>query len=244
MNEDTLAKLSAKSEELLSASVILIEKKMSDLMKFLAVDEDLYAIVAHCVDGFSYQQGWSKLFTPTDTGYRVNLPPTREETVAVVFCLMCEFEKDSPAQLPDLLDSYFSAETAGASAKRFQNELLAPFIAALMSLAEQWAGVDSGFGRDILFGYPCEIEEATLWEIRSCCDTFVQGVESMDALPDFQRTELLTVIQGFLSGVAAKERKLISVLFYGMKYALALFTDFRQPLSRLEQLLLAKDILM
>lgn len=241
MGGEQLRQLKEVCDEMLNAGIILIEKKMNNLMQLIAENKELYEIVGSTVEGFPYAAAWEALFSPDpEKGFRVNRPATREEMVAVIFCFMCEFEKDSPAQLPDMITSYFPANDVTESAKRFQHELLSPFVAALISLAEEHVPVEKVVLRgdkEYLFGEPCDVDEAMFEELYQLCADVVDAVAAQEGLPEWQKEELSHIIEGFLHGVATHQKRLISVLFLGMKYALIGFPQTNLPLVKIEQVL-------
>ncbi len=134
-SEDDFASFLAAIDELIGSQYILAESKISVLLQRIAASRRTYSLFERALSGFDFNYEFSLAKRRTAAGGEtIALPPSRKRTVALVFCLLLDFDTGR-FRLRDFLHIYFfSNNNPNWEFAAFVKDVLMPFREAAESL--------------------------------------------------------------------------------------------------------------
>ncbi len=118
-------------DELIEGKHILADKKIDDMMRAVAVSEELTGLFGAVLENFDYPAAKRRYLIPPERSPILRgeayLPSTDEELVAFVFCIFAEIENGTLKTNEFLLRYFYVDGSLTASYERFTATFLRPF---------------------------------------------------------------------------------------------------------------------
>lgn len=237
---DSIQLFEERCEDLAQSPFILADKKISNLLRTVAVQEDLYRLTERTLERFNYEVEFMKARRPRpDRPERMTLvlPDSREKLAAFVFCLLCEFE-NGERDLQTFLDAFFEADSTVEAFSAFTAAVIRPYRLAVRQLyAEQKAEADpKAAERKPFFGVETvSSEPKALEQLSGCCQEIVAAVSAESTLSAEDKQDMLTLSEALFHAVLTRDKRLIKALFVGCRHTLKGFKNASALLARLEK---------
>lgn len=109
-------------DSLISSKYILAERKISDVLLYVAKTSDVYNLIAKCMVNFDFETQWK---TATSSHF-FKLPEFDEDRVAFIFCLLSNID-DKNINFTYFLSEFFSAANSYSAYELFSKTVLVEF---------------------------------------------------------------------------------------------------------------------
>ncbi|MCH5157605.1 MAG: hypothetical protein J1F33_00260 [Clostridiales bacterium] len=223
-------------EDLKNCKYVLVESKITALLKTVADNKQLYAIFGTVLNGFDYKG----VFNECVVGNGFKLPTEPKTAIALVFRILIDIDSRK-MPLPNFLEAYFYSESVNESYARFALELLAPFLsycrmyfvkteATAPSVMEQNGMAQAYDDVNNKFREELRVDAlACLSELIDMGDKTMSGVEG---------AEYAACLNGLIRSIKKNNFDDMISAFLGVKYAVAYFfksnADARELIKKLE----------
>ena len=132
-NGEGIEALAALIEEMKRTSIILLDKKVKELLKLLAYYSEFREVLTEVNKNYVHEDGKRRALVTFVGRDVIKVPTDNKELVAFVSNLLVEF--DSGAEdIMDFASRYFPSESTQASIALFMKELMDPFKKAIAYL--------------------------------------------------------------------------------------------------------------
>ena len=219
MNTDTnVAQFKNLCSQVVNAKFILSQQAISQLLKYVVTDETIYSTVDLCMKNFDYYQEFKSSVVETADSATFKLPYGNRKIVAMVLCLLYEFD-NGKRNMSDFMFKYYPAVSANESYYLMVKALIVPFEKALCDLL-------SGKNDTTTLSVTEDVETTTVSDgaisqvehiLRNINATIQEDVNLALDL----KTEYLILIDGLYQAMEMRDPRLIKVIFIGFKHALA-----------------------
>lgn len=237
---DSIRQFEERCEDLVQAPFILADKKITNLLRTIAVQEDLYRLTERTLDRFNYEVEFMKARRPRpDKPDRLMLvlPDSRERLAAFVFCLLCEFE-NGDRDLQTFLDAFYEADSTVEAFSAFTASVIKPYELAVCQLFEEQRDQadPKAAERKPYFGVETvAVEPKTLEQLAGWCEEIVTAVSQEETLSEGDRRDMLILSEALLHAVLTRDKKLIKALYVGCKHTLKGFKNAPALIAKLEK---------
>lgn len=142
INKGEIAKFIKSCNDLINGKYILVDVKITAILKAIAESDDIYNILAECLINFDFEKEFTKasVSSPSDTTFKV--PMEIHKIIPLVFCLLVEINRKH-VDFDIFLETQFPY--AGDQKERydkFANNVIAPFRDAVASLFDMSTDVE------------------------------------------------------------------------------------------------------
>lgn len=211
-----LKEFSQSCDILCASKLILADKKISNLLKTIAANEDFCKFLKVCLEDFNYKIEFLKSKKPhgiKKDKFVLSLPQD-ETLVAYVFCLLCEFENKEKDLTEFLIEYYDYNELFADGYKNFSNAIIVPFkntVTALCSENEQTPTLPTENKSSTI-----KIEKEQYSKINKLYSELCRNIDKEGELSAQDRTLYKSVAESFLQAYGE-----------GSSYAMPLFTALK-----------------
>ena len=138
-NNEAVAAFTAQCDEFIGSKLIMSNQKIRMVLKCLAYYDELRGIVEDCKYNFDYEAEYSRAIVNLGTVTIFRLPSSARKKVALVVCLLLDF--DEPRRdFVKFIQDFYRAEDKNDSYVGFINGVIAPFKEAMISLLAEEIG--------------------------------------------------------------------------------------------------------
>ena len=109
-------------KNMLESKYILIDRRVSDILRAIADTDSVYNLIAECMINFDFAYEWSA----STSGSYFKLPGQESKRIAFIFCLLNNID-DRKIDVTFLLEKYFSYDLAYSSYELFCKYVIAEF---------------------------------------------------------------------------------------------------------------------
>ena len=226
-----ITQLNERCEDIASTKFILADKKISNLLKLIALDGTLYALVESSLKNFNFELEFLKARTPAPgqaERFTLQLPQEPQRAVAFGFCLLMEL--DSKARdLQKFLDEYFYSDADySVSFTKFVSAVIKPFSSALTELIKGAKPKDSPeikLSPSYFMAETVNIDEKSLKTLAETCAQILTAIAAEKQLSAEERKEMTAVAEALMHSVLTKDKKLLRALYIGAKHTLKGFKN-------------------
>lgn len=132
MKSDDFSEFISACEGLKNCKYIIAEAKITELLKTIADNKQVYSMFGVALFGFDYSAAFSEAIK--NGGF--TLPADRKTAIALVFRLLLDIDnREKP--LNNFLEAYFYSETLNEAYARFALEVIVPFESYCKSIYAQ-----------------------------------------------------------------------------------------------------------
>ncbi|MDR2634590.1 MAG: hypothetical protein LBC13_01270 [Clostridiales bacterium] len=217
--------------DLRAGKLILATKDIRRLLKCMVYYDELREIIEGCKTGFDYPKAYSRAIVGLGAHAVFKLPQSPKLRVALVVCLLAEFDMQKRDLIKFVLD-YFPSENSNRAYERFAENLIYPFQEAF-NLIYGGGGIPETVQYEDECGSLSVGLAAQAHRLLSDITKALTGA-SMDAAA---RDECLTVTEGFTLALDTRDPFLIKVIWIGLKRTLAGIRPVAGKLRDLEEIL-------
>ncbi len=114
-------------DDMINGKFILADIKILKILNMIAGSEPLYKYIQHCMIDFNFEREYGKAAVKNRINGTTFVPPSEhEKLVAMVFCLLVEFDKKH-LDFYTFISENFATLTPGGEYNLFAKTLLVPF---------------------------------------------------------------------------------------------------------------------
>lgn len=118
-------------DEFVSGKYILVDIKISSILKLIAEDEKLTNIVNSCLSDYNFVEEFKKYSVLNNENSYITLPSTEKEVIAFVYNLLYKF-KSGNIDFYQFLTTYFNADNdSNKEFSEFAKSIIIPFKNAI-----------------------------------------------------------------------------------------------------------------
>ncbi len=215
-NQDTSVEIfKEKALELVNSNYVLVDKKITELLKTIANSSLLYQLFEHVVDGFDYDSYKSVCFVDKGDGEKgkFTLPSNEKDVIAFSFLLLMDVDCGK-IKLNDLLNDYFYKESGRQeSYELFSKTLLYPFLSAVIKAT------------DLLLSGDClesekedKKEEVKVEKNKNIIEKEIEKIQGFALKNADEKDEILFVLSSLNDALENKDGEKITLCFTALKY--------------------------
>lgn len=242
--QQSIEAFSRAMDELTGTTYLLAEKKITAVLKTVAVSQPLMELFSYCSEGFDYDTEKRKYFVKGDNiEGKFLLPPDSRAIIALCFCLLYKIDSKEVDYLKFLSD-YFCSSDLSLAYKRFCAELLKPFKVETLSAAG--AMISGGKAEPRVVGKrPTEKPALSFSDAALIKDLLKssRGVILQYKIEPDLKADLMTLYDNFDSALFESDSDRIKVAFLGYKYSTLYHRKRDVSIGKIEEILKASGIL-
>lgn len=238
--------LDAVLKEIRGSKFILADVKLNELLKLIALEQELYRLTEYCLKDFSFDLEYMRSEVPNhseEPKYVFRLPAEVEKVVALIFCLLCEFDNKQKDLQAFLLDHYVTEGNYQVGYEAFVRQIVEPYVLAVKTVLEQGHYCEPPEEKKALpqrkfFG--CEyvnFEPNAMETLLDVLKDILELIENEPRLAAKDRFEMAYLTEAMIHAVLSKDKNLIRALYIGAAHTLMGFTNCVAKTSALEKLL-------
>lgn len=116
-------------KNMLESKYILVDRRVSDILRSIANTNDVYNLIAECMINFDFGYEWRK----ATSGNFLRLPETDSKKIAFIFCMLNNID-DRKLDITEILERYFSYDLAYSSYDQFCRYVIVEFRRLILKL--------------------------------------------------------------------------------------------------------------
>lgn len=212
-NSESINALSCAIDDMKTASLIYVDKKLRAVLKCLAYYQDLRRVLTACSKGFDYGFEKEVSFGRMGDNYVLRLPGDDRKLVALVTNLLVEFDAGT-ADLYGFVVTFFPASAQQESFDKFYRTMMEPFKLAVVRFVKE--GVeeqpDAPVERDVKFASTGlqKRTEYLIYNISKAVHEF-----NGDA-----RNDCIVMLEGLASAIDSRDSLMIRAMWIGLRRTL------------------------
>jgi hypothetical protein len=253
MSNVSLQTFVKRTNELIESKLILADKAISGLLKFIASCEPILNTVSESLADVPYAQEFSRLrtsITNPDGTVKEHLktPPTEKRLIAFVVCLLTEFDSGS-SDLVGFLKRYYSGEDQNASYKEFAEQFLKPFKQAVENLLSVPNAKEVTHDRleenadKFFIAEKVYISSQAMSQMMELIDQIHEKAEQEVFYSQQEKTEAKQITIGMRYALLSKNPKLIKLMWIGFHNTLNRLKNTYLLIKKLGSLLTENNLL-
>ena len=235
MSETVEKKFIACCDKYASSKLILSGQVLGELLRLIANEPELYAVLETSAKGFNFRQEFESAQIKTNMGYMLRLPQNKHALIALVASILYSIDSNSISVLDFLEKFYPSPDGVKESFPLMAQGLIVPFKNAVVSVMR---GEESR--REEVEALDAINDEPS---VKMPNGVVVQGgmiLRSMNKLiiedgsiESRIKNEYLEILDGAIHALEIKDVKLVRSFYTAMRYV---FADRRALSARLREL--------
>lgn len=227
-----VAALVSITDEMQTVNLIMVDKKVKDLLKCLAYYDEFRTVLQYVNRGFDYQSEKRKAMQKVGEYNVLRLPKSEKTLVALVSNMLVEFDNGN-MDIIAFSGAYFPASTNQESYENFVSGVVEPFKLALVSLVV--GGIDEEtplVERTVEFA-PSGLNS----QAQSLLIALVKSVNEAQLDRDM-RAELLLILEGFASALDSRDSLIIKSIWLGLRRTLASLRICDREIAKMNEVML------
>lgn len=244
--EKLYGELESVMNEIRGSKFILADIKLNELLKLIALEPELYRLTEYCLKDFSFDLEFMRAEVPNHSGetkFLFRLPAEVEKVVALVFCLLCEFDNRQKDLQAFLIDNYVTEGNYQVGYEAFIRQVVEPYVLAVKTVLEQ--GVydlppeeKKALPQRELFGVEyVNFEPNAMESLLDVLKDILELISNEPRLAAKDRFEMSYLTEALVHAVRSKDKNLIRALYIGASHTLMGFTNCVAKTAALEKLL-------
>ncbi|MEG1613725.1 MAG: hypothetical protein RR357_06130 [Clostridia bacterium] len=228
----------AQCDELMNTKLIMSNQKIRMLLKCMAYYDDLREVVDDCKYNFDYDEEYSRAIVNLGTATVFRLPNSMRKKVALVVCLLLDF--DEPRRnFVQFLQDFFNSEDRNEAYGSFCKNIIAPFKEAVLFLMSDEGKNSNTEEKDSKKReVNVAISEQTDYYIR----TAIEATNS-SKLDEAERKDIIFMLDNLKTILDLRDAQLIKAYWLGLKNTLQYNKLFNKNAQGLEEVLKAYLVL-
>ena len=235
MSETVIRNFAEACDKYASSKLILADRALGELLRLIANEPDVYAVLESSAKGFHFRQEFESAQIKTATGYQLRLPQSKHALIALVASILYSFDNGSISVLDFLEKFYPHPDGVKESFPVFTKEIVIPFRDAVISVMK--GGAIKEEKSTALNGYhdmptpimPDGVVVQGGMILRSMNKLIIEN----GSIESTIKNAYLEIIDGAIHALEIKDIKLVKSFFMAMCFV---FEDMRALQSRLKEL--------
>lgn len=227
-----VAALVSITDDMQTANLIMVDKKVKDLLRCLAYYDE-FRTVLQCVNrGFDYQAEKRKAMQKVGDYNVLRLPKSEKTLVALVSNMLVEFD-NGKMDIIAFASVYFPATTNQESYEEFVAGVIDPFKLALVSLVVGGIEEETPLVERTVEFAPSGLGTQT----QSLLIALVNSVNEAQ-LDAETRAELLLILEGFAAALDSRDSLIIKSIWLGLRRTLSSLRICEREIARMNEVML------
>ena len=230
MSELVQKKFSDYCNKYASSKLILSTQPLQDLLKLLASEREIFAVIENSAKDFDFNAEFSNAQIETSTGSVLRLPKSPKALVAFVTTLLYSFDNGSINML-DFLEKFYPTEDGvKGSFPLMCRAVVVPFRDMMISMLRgDVEEVEEEVVEDT--EKPSAVPDGAVAQGGRALRALAKTVLEDRSLIAQEKNDLLTVIDGALHSLEARDAKLVKAFLVALTY---LVEDVKGASARLK----------
>lgn len=205
-------------QQVINSKFILSQQVISQLLKYVVTDEVIYSTVDLCMKNFDYYQEFSSSVIETGDTATFKLPYGNRKIVAMVLCLLYEFD-NGKRNMSDFMFRYYPSLSANDSYSLMTKALILPFE---KSLCEMVASKNDSIALSIddTADRPL-VSDGAISQVEHILRNINATIQEDQHLSIELKTDYLVLTDGLYHAMESRDLRTIKIIFIGFKHALA-----------------------
>lgn len=210
-SDEAVAAFTAQCDEFIGSKLIMSNQKIRMLLKCLAYYETLRNVVSECRYNFDYEAEYSRAIVNLGTATVFRLPQTPRKKVALVVCLLLDFD-ESRMDIVNFIRDFYREDDRNDSYVGFINGIIAPFKAAMLELLATGEKDETEIRDDRKTKVNAAIAEQTEYYIK----TQIEAVQE-SKLSEERRRDLVFMLDNLVTVMNMRDARIIKAYWIGLK---------------------------
>lgn len=251
-NEKEIAVFNFRINDLVTGKLIMVDKNISNLLKFIALSPQLSQCVSETLLGVSYAAEFERARTYVTQADgkvrpRLVLPQDCNRLVTFVICLLAELDSQQ-RNILDFLQEYFYDKDSQSSYDKFCDAILRPFRSA----GELVLAGDYDISIDVVQQKTAE-KYFDAEQVYISSQAFPHIIDELQILSDKVRREfnagkalkndMLQMCEALYNAIVCRNPKLVNLFWIGLFYTFKVARFADGNISRLEALLYKNNLI-
>ncbi len=237
---EAMCAFAAQCDELMSSKLIMSNQKIRMLLKCLAYYDELREVIDDCKFNFDYKDEYTRAIVNIGTVSVFRLPASPRKKVALVVCLLLDFDEPRRNFVQFLQDYFdFNADDRNAAYFAFCKNVIIPFKEAMLYLLSEGGKNEAIEEKEIKkIKVSTAISEQTDYYIRTAVETV-----NSSRLDDAVRKDIIFMLDNLKIVLDIRDAQLIKAYWIGLKNILQHYKLFNKNALGLEDVLKAYLVL-
>lgn len=210
-----VAALVSITDEMQIVNLIMVDKKIKDLLKCLAYYDEFRTVLQYVNRGFDYSAEKRKAMQRVGEYNVLRLPKAEKTLVALVSNMLVEFDSGK-MDIIAFASVYFPGASNQESYEKFVAGVIEPFKLALVSLVVGGIEEETPLVERTVEFAPSGLND----QAQSLLIALVKSVNEAQLDAD-TRAELLLILEGFAAALDSRDALIIKSIWLGLRRALA-----------------------
>lgn len=196
-----------------SSRLIIVDKNISQLLKTLVENKNLFKVLTECVNAYNYEIEYQNAITSNEIRPVFLLPHSRRKTIALVCGLLYEFDNKTK-NIIDFVTSFYPAETTHESYIKFLDNVITPFahsFTMLLTTSYEIPEIHLIKEADELLNDQAK-EQCTYW-----LNQLSNSIIASNKIYESVRSDALELIKGMFHVLELQQISLIRYIWIGLK---------------------------
>lgn len=231
MSTLTERKFSDYCDKYASSKLILSTQPLQDLLKFIAGDREIFAVIENCAKDFNFKEEFECAQITTSTGSILRLPNSKKTLIAFVTTLLYSFDSGN-INLLDFLEKFYHAEEGvKQSFPLMCKAMVIPYKNAVISALRGEREEEEGQEIEEVTEKLPQIPDGAVAQGGRALRAFAKTILEDGSLTSQEKNDYLAVADGALHALEIRNTKLVKSFFVALKY---IAEDIKGGQSRLK----------
>ncbi len=233
---EDIAGFKSAADELISSKYILAEKRISELLKTIADNSELFDLFKTALSGYNYSVEFNKSRTAKKGKPVLVLPSNQARKIAYVFCLLMEFDTGKRS-LKDFLDEYYFHPQPNRSFTAFAQDMITVFKEVTEYLYIN--GIDTLLDNE-------EIDYSLRKQVGGVLENMNSLITQSPVIGIDTKRDLFVILSAIENALTPNKASCLKALIIGLEHIIReteLFQKFSPFLIELKSMLLAADLM-
>lgn len=214
-SKEAVAAFTAQCDEFIGSKLIMSNQKIRMLLKCLAYYDELRDLVDDCRYNFDYVAEYSRAIVNLGTATVFRLPQSPRKKVALVVCLLLDFDEPR-LDFVKFIQDFYREDDKNDAYIGFINGIIAPFKAAMLSLLAGGDKEDAEIKDDKKIEVNAALSEQASYYLKTQIDAVKNSKLDAD-----KRKDIIFVLDNFTTIMNMRDAQLTKAYWIGLKNLLA-----------------------
>ena len=235
MERESTRAFECTCDELISSKFIMSAQKIKNLLKCVAYYEDLRTVVEQSKLGFDYSKELAKAMLTLDGKNIFKLPSGSSKILALVTCMLLDFDADR-LDITKFIKDFYPSLSHNLSFKTFCTEIIEPYRKSMLERLEQSHDnlvVDIEHKADEAINL---VNEAIIEQSEQIIAQAISLIKGADIGAEL-RSECLLMLEGYIYSLETRDERKITIAWIGLKNTLSQVKTVENSLDKLKEVL-------
>lgn len=205
----------------ISSKLILSTQPLQDLLKLLASEKELFAIIENAAKDFDFKEEYENAKIETSTGSVLRLPRSGKALIAFVTTLLYSFDSGSISVLDFLEKFYPSEEGVKGSFPIMCQAVIVPYRDIMVSALHGEQEEEEVLEAEEIVEKEPSIPDGAVAQGGRALRALAKSILEDGSLTSQEKNDLLTVTDSALYALEIRDRKMVKAFNVALKHLLA-----------------------